>query len=52
MKKITYGLLAGDYLLLSFAAAGPPTMLPFAIAEAEDEAIETPEADVEVRTHR
>ena len=49
--NLTYDLSAGDYLLLNFAEAAPPTILPFVVAEAED-AMSTaeplPEADVPV----
>lgn len=45
---ITYDLIAGDYLLLNFSPAGPPTLLPFTVSEHEGEAVETPEADVEI----
>lgn len=45
---VTYELLAGDYLLLSFASDGPPALLPFSVAEAQGETGEAPEADVEI----
>ena len=48
---VTYDLLTGEYLLLSFASdgpPGPPTLLPFSVVETQDEAGEVPEADVEV----
>ena len=45
---VTYDLLAGDYLLLSFASDGPPDLLPFSVAETQGETGEAPEADAEV----
>lgn len=47
---VTYDLIAGDYLFLNFAPAGPPTILPFTVAknENEDAMVEAPEADVEI----
>ena len=52
--QVTYDLLAGDYVLLSFGdfRGGPPTILPFSVAEIETEAEATPEllvADVTVQ---
>jgi hypothetical protein len=46
--EVTYELLAGDYLLLSFASDGPPALLPFSVTEKQGETGEAPEADVEV----
>lgn len=46
--EITYDLIAGDYLFLNFVPAGPPTLLPFTVAENEGEPVEAPEADVEI----
>jgi hypothetical protein len=43
---VTYDLIAGDYLFLNFNPAGPPTLMPFTVAENEGEAVEAPEADV------
>lgn len=43
--NITYNLLAGDYILLSFAQQGPPTILPFSVASSEHQA---PQPDVVV----
>lgn len=45
---VTYDLQAGDYLFLNFSPAGPPTLIPFTVAENDGEAVEVPEADVEV----
>jgi hypothetical protein len=45
---VTFDLAAGDYLFLNFASAGPPTILPFTVAESEGDAVEAPEADVVV----
>ena len=52
--QVTYDLLAGDYVLLSFGdfRGGPPTILPFSVAENETELEATPEpmeADVVVQ---
>jgi hypothetical protein len=33
---VTYDLLAGDYVLIAFNQAGPPTILPFTVAENAD----------------
>lgn len=45
---VTYDLIAGDYLFLNFAPAGPPTILPFTVAENTGDPVEAPEADVEI----
>lgn len=45
---VTYDLLEGDYLFINFAPAGPPTLIPFTVAENEGELVEAPEADVEI----
>lgn len=45
---VTFDLTAGDYLLLNFGPGGPPTILPFSVAENEGDVIEAPEADVEI----
>lgn len=41
--EVTYDLLAGDYVLLSFAAGGPPTILPFSVTTSEADPEVTPE---------
>lgn len=46
--NITYDLKAGGYVVLSFNPAGPPTILPFTVAENEGETVSAPEADVVV----
>jgi hypothetical protein len=45
---VTFDLTEGDYLLLNFGPGGPPTILPFTVAENEGEMVEAPEADVEI----
>ncbi|MDX1994087.1 MAG: hypothetical protein SF029_17000 [bacterium] len=43
----TYDLTAGEYIVLSFSADGPPNILPLVVGEAAADAITTePEADV------
>jgi hypothetical protein len=46
--NVTYDLLAGDYLFINFTPAGPPTLIPFTVAENEGEIAEAPEAEVEI----
>jgi hypothetical protein len=45
---VTYDLQAGEYLFINFNPAGPPTLLPFTVAENEGDVVEAPEADVEI----
>lgn len=42
---VTYDLLAGEYVLLSFTAGGPPEVNPFTVSEAVGEPLEAPKAD-------
>ncbi|MBW4436321.1 MAG: hypothetical protein KME04_04265 [Pleurocapsa minor GSE-CHR-MK-17-07R] len=46
--SVTYDLQAGDYLFLNFSPAGPPTLIPFTVMQYEGDAVEAPEADVEI----
>jgi hypothetical protein len=45
-QQVGYDLLAGDYLFIQIGPGGPPTILPFSVAESEGEPTPVPEADV------
>jgi hypothetical protein len=48
VERATYNLLAGEYLLVNFAPGGPPTILPFTVADAATDLAAEPDAQVEV----